>query len=110
MSVQTWDILTNREVIAVDQDPLVRQGHPLPADQRVWVKPLADSSVAVALTNTSGTAGDVSTTAMAVGLPQAACYRVRDLWAHSETDGAGDIGPVNIPSHGVSMLRVSTCS
>lgn len=110
MSAQTRAILTNRDVIAVDQDPLVVQGHPLPDDRRVWVKPLADSSVAVALTNTSGTPGDVSTTAMAVGLPQAACYRVRDLWTHTETDGAGDIGPMNIPSHGVSMLRVSICS
>jgi alpha-galactosidase len=110
MSAQTRAILTNRDIIAVDQDPLVVQGHPLPDDRRVWVKPLADSSVAVALTNTSGTPGDVSTTAVAVGLPQADCYRVRDLWTHTETDGAGDIGPVNIPSHGVSMLRVSTCS
>jgi len=73
------------------------------------VKPLADGSVAVAMTNTSSTALDVSTTAMAVGLPRADCYRVRDLWAHTETAGTGDIGPVNIPSHGVAMFRVSTC-
>ncbi len=109
MSPQTRAILTNRDVIAVDQDPLVVQGNPLPDDRRVWVKPLADRSVAVAMTNTSGTALEVSTTAKAVGLPQADCYRVRDLWAHTETTGAGDIGPVNIPSHGVAMLRVSTC-
>jgi alpha-galactosidase len=110
MSAQTRAVLTNRDVIAVDQDPLVVQGHPLPSDRRVWVKPLADGSVAVALTNVGGMAGDLSTTAAAVGLPQAGCYRMRDLWAHTETDGTGDIGPANIPSHGVSMFRVSTCS
>ena len=108
MSAQTRAILTNAEVIAVDQDPLVVQGHPLPEDRRVWVKPLADGSVAVALPNVDGNAGTMGTTAKDVGLPHADCYRVRDLWAHTETKGGGDIGPVLIPSHGVAMFRVST--
>jgi alpha-galactosidase len=72
------------------------------------VKPLADRSVAVALTNVGGTAGAMGTTAKDVGLPSAGCYRIRDLWAHTETKGSGDIGPVRIPSHGVAMFRVST--
>jgi alpha-galactosidase len=52
---------------------------------------------------------DIGTTATAVGLPNADCYRVRDLWTHTETTVTGDVGPVDVPSHGVSMLRVSTC-
>ena len=67
MSPQTLAILTNRDIIAVDQDPLVAQGHPLQDDPRVWVKPLADGAVAVALTNAGTTAGDVGTTAAAAG-------------------------------------------
>jgi alpha-galactosidase len=110
MSGQTRYILTNRDVIAVDQDPLVVQGHPLPADGRVWVKPMADGSVAVALTNAGDTPEDVGTTAKAAGLPQADCYRVRDLWAHTERKGTGDIGPMPVPSHAVSMFRVWTCN
>jgi alpha-galactosidase len=109
MSPQTLAILTNRDVIAVDQDPLVAQGHPLNSDGRVWVKPLTDGSVAVALTNAGASAGDVGTTAAAVGLPQSDCYRVRDLWAHTESDSTGNIGPVQIPPHGVAMFRVSSC-
>jgi alpha-galactosidase len=108
MDAQTRTILTNAEVIAVDQDPMVVQGHPLPDDHRVWVKPLADRSVAVALTNVGGTGATLGTKATDVGLPLADCYRVRDLWTHTETRGNGDIGPVPIPSHGVAMFRVSS--
>ena len=93
MSPQTLDILTNRDVIAVDQDPLVAQGHPLDSDPRVWVKPLADGAVAVALTNAGNDAGDVGTTAAAVGLSSHGCYRVRDLWTHTESDSSEAIGP-----------------
>jgi alpha-galactosidase len=109
MSRQTLSILTNRDVIAVDQDPLVAQGHPLDNDPRVWIKPLADGSVAVALTNAGAAAGDVGSTAAAIGLPNSGCYRVRDLWAHSESESTGSVGPVQIPAHGVAMFRVSFC-
>ena len=71
---------------------------------------MADGSVAVALTNAGDTAEDVGTTAKAAGLPQADCYRVRDLWAHTERKGTGDIGPMPVPSHAVSMFRVWTCN
>jgi alpha-galactosidase len=109
MSPQTLAILRNRDVIAVDQDPLVAQGHPLDSDPRVWVKPLADGSVAVALTNVGATAGDVGSTAAAIGVGVSDCYRVRDLWAHTETGSTGSIGPLRIPAHGVAMLRVNPC-
>ncbi len=109
MTPQTLDILTNRDVIAVDQDPLVAQGHPLDSDPRVWVKPLADGAVAVALTNAGTSAGDVGTTASAVGLSATDCYRVRDLWTHTESDSSEAIGPVQVPAHGVAMFRVNAC-
>jgi alpha-galactosidase len=109
MSPQTLAILTNREVIAVDQDPLVAQGHPLDSDRRVWVKPLADGSVAAALTNIGTTPGSAGTTSAALGLPNDDCFHVRDLWEHTESDSTGAIGPVEIPPHGVAMFRVTRC-
>ncbi|HZD03690.1 MAG TPA: glycoside hydrolase family 27 protein, partial [Longimicrobiales bacterium] len=48
------DILTNREVIAVDQDSLGIQGRLVqsyPSELQVWAKPLADGSRAVVLFN-----------------------------------------------------------
>ena len=109
MNPQTLAILTNRDVIAVDQDPLVAQGRPLAGDPRVWVKPLADGSVAVALTNAGAAAGDVGTTTAALGLPKRDCYAVRDLWSHTEVHSSGPIGPVRVPVHGAAMFRISAC-
>ena len=109
MNPQTLAILTNRDIIAVDQDPLVAQGHPLDSDPRVWVKSLADGSVAVALTNAGAAAVDIGTTVAALGLPSLDCYRVRDLWTHTESHSSGPLGPIRVPAHGVAMLRVSAC-
>ena len=53
MSDETRDILTNKEVIAVDQDPLGRQGRRVKrtGDAEVWAKEMSDGSRAVALLN-----------------------------------------------------------
>ncbi len=107
MTAQTRAILTNRDVIAVDQDPLVLQGIPLRSDRRVIVKPLADGSVAVALYNSVEPPVAIRTTAKAVGLPTVPCYTVRDLWSHTETTTSGSFGQDAVPIHGVAMLRVT---
>ena len=107
MTPQTRDILTNRDVIAVDQDSLVVQGHPLLSDPGIIVKPLSDGSVAVAMINAGDTAAKIGTTAAAVGLAPRACYRVRGLWTHTEAESAAAIGPVDVPPHGVALMRVT---
>ena len=107
MTGQTRDILTDREVIAVDQDPLAIQGRALPRDPRVIVKPLDDGSAAVALFNYAAEPADIATDTAAVGLPAAACYNVRDLWSHTEAPTTGAIARPAIPPHAVVMLRVS---
>ena len=109
MAAQTRDILTNRDVIAVDQDPLVLQGLPLLTDHRVIVKPLADGSVAVALFNPASEPASIHTDTRAVGLSGTTCFYVRDLWAHSEATTTSDVGQT-VPAHGVSMLRVRRCT
>jgi alpha-galactosidase len=109
MSDQTRAILTNREVIAVDQDPLAVEGTPSPRDNRVLVKLLFDGAVAVALFNAADQPAAVATSASAVGLQDARCVTVRDLWTHTETTTAGDITRTVAP-HDVAMLRISpTC-
>ena len=106
MTEQTRDILTNREVIAVDQDPLLVQGYPLPGDARVIVKPLADGAVAVALSNPDADPVSIRTDATTIGLYAADCYAVRDLWAHTDVTTTGDV-EATVPGHGVAMLRVT---
>jgi len=106
MTEQTRDILTNREVIAVDQDPLLVQGYPLPGDARVIVKPLADGAVAVALSNPDADPVSIRTDATTIGLYAADCYAVRDLWAHTDATTTGDV-EATVAGHGVAMLRVT---
>ncbi len=113
MSPTNLSILTNREVIAVDQDPLMAKVRQVSGDGRVWAKPLVDSSVAVALFNSSSAPADVATTAAAVGLPPGSCYTLRDLWAGHNANTTGDIIAKSVAPQSVELLRVreaDTCS
>lgn len=108
MSDRTRALLTNREVIAVDQDPLVVQGHPLADDPRVVVKPLTDGAVAVGLFNQAADAVTLRTSLKAIGLRDGMCHVVRDLWQHNEVTTT-DTVEAPVPSRGVALLRVSSC-
>jgi alpha-galactosidase len=107
MSNRTRDILTNREVIAVDQDPIVEPAHPIEADSRVLAKRLSKGAVAVGLFNSSDKPASIGTTAAAVELVQGPCYRVRDLWAHTDATSTGAIGGGVVAPHAVTLLRVT---
>ena len=100
------EILLNREVIAVDQDSLGRQGSPLQAgDMETWVKPLADGSVAVAVVNKGATESTATVKASDLGF-HGGVSSARDLWAHRNTAFHEDVLTAKIPSHGALMLRV----
>ncbi|MER6914478.1 NPCBM/NEW2 domain-containing protein [Streptomyces sp. NPDC000594] len=103
-----FEILGNREVIAVNQDRLGKQGTVVSSEGGRWVvaKELADGSRAVALFNESARPQRIATTAQAVGLPRAAGYAVRDLWRHSGTHTADTLA-ATVPAHGTVLLRVS---
>ncbi|MFF4800698.1 NPCBM/NEW2 domain-containing protein [Streptomyces sp. NPDC001351] len=106
-SQTTFDILDNKEVVAVDQDPLGKQGTVVSSQGGRWVvaKEMTDGSRAVALFNESGTAQHISTTAKAVGLPAADAYTLRDLWQHKSYNTAGTIAGT-VPAHGTVLVRV----
>jgi alpha-galactosidase len=109
MTDATRDILTNAEVIAVDQDLLGVQGQPISADTtlEVWSKRLSGTATyAVALLNRGDAPADITVTWSMLGLATDSAT-VRDLWAKQ------DLGSVTtsytaqaIPSHGVVMLKV----
>jgi len=106
MSPETVAILTNRDVIAVDQDPLGRQGHRVRADGdlEVWDKPLASGGHALGLFNRGRTPARIAVRWSELGLPGA--HAVRDLWAGRdlgkiETEYAADVEP-----HGVVLVRI----
>ncbi|MFF0789198.1 NPCBM/NEW2 domain-containing protein [Streptomyces spiralis] len=107
-SPATFDILDNKEVIAVDQDPLGKQGAVVSSEGGRWVvaKEMKDGSRAVALFNESGAPQRIATTARAVGLPDADAYTLRDLWQHRSYNTAGAIS-ATVPAHGTVLVRVS---
>ncbi|MGW2566359.1 NPCBM/NEW2 domain-containing protein [Streptomyces sp. NPDC001537] len=103
----TFAILDNKEVVAIDQDPLGKQGTVVSSQGGRWVvaKEMKDGSRAVALFNESGTAQHISTTAQAVSLPAADAYTLRDLWQHRSYNTAGTIS-ATVPAHGTVLVRV----
>ncbi|WP_245718412.1 glycoside hydrolase family 27 protein [Nocardia miyunensis] len=107
MDARTRALLTDREVIAIDQDPLVAQVTQPAGDKRIVVKRLADGSVAVALCNTADTPASIETSPAAVGLASGRVV-VRDVWNHTTTTSSGRIAAADIPAHGVALFRVSS--
>ncbi|MCO1581504.1 NPCBM/NEW2 domain-containing protein [Crossiella sp. SN42] len=105
----TFDILNNREIIAVDQDKLGKQGRVLSNQDGRWIfaKPLANGDTAVALFNETEVAARISTSATELGLPKRAGYKARDLWQHKDLQTAGEVSAV-VPPHATVMYRIST--
>lgn len=105
---ETYEILGNEEVIAVDQDSLGQQGTVVSSEGGRWVisKEMSDGSRVVALFNESDTAQHIETTASEVGLRRSAGYSMRDLWEHETYQTAGTIS-ATVPAHGTVMYRVS---
>ena len=85
-------ILTNKDVIAVDQDPLGKQGTEVSSagGLDVLAKPLANGDVSVALFNETGSTATISTTAAAVGKTGASSYTLTDLWPGAPPRQRGD--------------------
>lgn len=107
-SAQTLTILKNPDVIAVDQDPLGKQGTVVSSSGGlvVMTKQLANGDRSVTLTNENSSTAIVSTTATAAGLPSAASYRLSNLWSKAVTSTSGAIS-ASVPAHGTVMYRVS---
>ena len=105
MSPETTAILTNREIIAVDQDPAGVQGDRVKAEGglEIWAKPLACGAKAVGLFNLSDQPAWLEVHFADLGF--AGPVKARDLWAAKDL-GAIWAYRVEVPEHGVVMLRV----
>ena len=109
MTPSIHDILTNGEVIAIDQDPLARQATRIAgadSTREIWSRPLADGGYAVAAFNRDSTDKQMTIDFGAMGIDMRR-RKVRDLWAHKDVAVRGTQYADVVPSHGVLMLRVS---
>jgi len=109
MKPEIRDILTNKEAIAVNQDPLGKQGMKVrdDGDLEVWSKPLADGSRAVALLNRSKNEREMSVAWTDIGYPNHLEAAVRDLWAKKDVGRMKGKFTAKVPVHGVVMVRIS---
>jgi alpha-galactosidase len=107
MTPAVRDILLNRDVIAVDQDPAGRQGTRAwqSGDQEIWTRELSGGAHAVAAFNRGAAPATITIRWAELKLdPRNAT--VRDLWSHSAVTVNGPEHVVTVPSHGAVMLRV----
>ena len=107
MSPETREMLTNGEIIAVDQDAKGVQGHRLwdEGPLEIWAKSLADGSNAVGLFNRGGSELKITLDFKMLNISGPA--KLRDLWQHKDLGVAQDSYTATVPKHGVVMLKVS---
>lgn len=118
MTPATREILTNRDVIAVDQDALGIQGYPYKKEDgvEIWFKPLADHAWAVAILNRNREARTVQFDWAAEHVEDALTqhrpkfdehvYRLRNLFAKTDAGTTARPLRVNVPGHDVVMYRL----
>jgi alpha-galactosidase len=106
MSPETVAILTNRDVVAVDQDPAGKQGDRVWAEgpMEIWSKPMADGSQAVGMFNRQS--GPLTFAVDFAKLGFTGRVKVRDLWAGKDLGVMNAPYSATVPAHGVVLLRV----
>ncbi|WP_165225612.1 NPCBM/NEW2 domain-containing protein [Aquisphaera insulae] len=104
----TLNLLTNDEVLDVNQDPLGRPAHRVVKrsnETEVWARPLEDGSIAVGLFNLSEdeATATVSWSEIEAKSPKA----VRDLWRQKDLEVSPEGYTVKLPRHGAALIKVT---
>jgi alpha-galactosidase len=102
----TLTLLTNDEVIAVNQDALGKQAIPLVRKDgiEIWEKDMEDGSKAIALFNRGSSSAPARLERSVLG---PGTWRIRDLWSHKNLGELQQTFQSRLPTHGVILLRIS---
>lgn len=116
MDAETKEILTNKEVISVNQDKLGQQARRFMdmGEKEIWAKPLANGELAVCFLNRTETTWHLNYDwhkqtiyfADQVNIHKKE-YTIRDLWKHQNIGTTQANTVCDIPPHGVLMVRLS---
>ena len=111
MNDDVRSILTNKEVIAIDQDKLGKQGDRIHSgdETEIWSRPLADGSVALAIFNISEDRNTMRGQRLHLeeaGFPSGTAH-ARDLWTGKDLGTLKDTDAFTIPRHGAVMLKLT---
>jgi alpha-galactosidase len=109
MKPEIRDILTNREVIAIDQDSLGRQGARIysEGEVEVWTRHLAGGALAVAVLNMGN--NRYSTHPFHLSLARLGLHgaqQAKDLWSGKEMQLTEGI-PLELARHDVLLVRIA---
>jgi alpha-galactosidase len=110
-SAETLSILSNQEIIAIDQDPLGKQATLVTSNAGLMVlrKPLASGEHAIALYNATDSLAVISVPANETGLAAASAYRLHDVWTGSTVQTETVIA-AGVPAHGTLVYLASESS
>jgi len=102
----TTDLMTNHEVLEVNQDMLGKAGQRVWQQDRleVWARPLSDGTHAVALFNRGLQAAAVTARWSDIGVTGRQV--VRDLWRHSDIGTFANAFSTTVPAHGAMLVKV----
>jgi alpha-galactosidase len=106
MTPETVALLTNREVIAIDQDPGGHQGERVRNSRQLelWARPLADGSKVIGLFNLFSMPQTVNIDYKEFGFDGA--VKVRDIWADKDLGERSGKQKLRVLPHDVILLRV----
>lgn len=104
----TLNLLTNDEVLAVNQDALVKQATRITKDgwAQVFAKPLEDGSWAVGLFNRGVINQNVTVDWSKLKLSPSSSHKVRDLWRQQDLGSFPEKFTAQVEPHGVVLIRV----
>ena len=108
MKPEIKEILTNKEVIAINQDVLGREGKRVwkEGDLEIWAKPMKDGSRAVLLLNRGASEAEITAPWTTLGYPEHLSASVRDLWAHKDLGRFTGKFSAKVGSHDVVVVTV----
>lgn len=120
-NLSSWDLetITNREVIAINQDSLVTQGQRVaggslmgssPSSFNVWSRVLQNRAVALCFFNNAPIAQNIScdsTCFAASGLAPTTVVAVRDVWLHKDIGFAQGFLVSEVPAFSASLFRLT---
>jgi alpha-galactosidase len=109
MSKETRAILTNKEVIAVDQDVLGIQARRVfkDGDREVWARPLKGGGRAVVLLNRAKTEQEIAVNWEMLNYPDRLTAQVRDVWRHADLAPATGTFAAKVSGHGAVMVTIT---
>jgi len=106
---ETLEVITNKEVIALNQDLLCKQAEKVidDGDIEIFSKPLANGDLGVCVLNRGGGPENVTLNWNCLKLSAGGRVKARDLWSHMDLGEFTDRIEMSVPSHDVVVYRIS---